>query len=79
MKILLNRAVAMGDLTAKQRNVMLEEMTDDVSALVLKNKPTYIFLTHPINRARRPNCSRCSTTAVTISPGGASRSSVTRA
>jgi len=37
MKILLNRAVAMGDLTAKQRNVMLEEMTDDVSALVLKN------------------------------------------
>jgi glutamate dehydrogenase len=37
MKILLNRAVAMGDLTGKQRNVMLEEMTDDVAALVLKN------------------------------------------
>ncbi|MDS1309608.1 NAD-glutamate dehydrogenase [Marinobacter xiaoshiensis] len=37
MKILLNRAVAMGDLTFKQRNVMLEEMTDDVTALVLKN------------------------------------------
>ncbi|KKM69537.1 hypothetical protein LCGC14_1449800, partial [marine sediment metagenome] len=37
MKILLNRAVAMGDLTSKQRNVMLEEMTDDVAALVLKN------------------------------------------
>ncbi|MFO8142060.1 MAG: NAD-glutamate dehydrogenase [Marinobacter sp.] len=37
MKILLNRAVAMGDLTGKQRNVMLEDMTDDVSALVLKN------------------------------------------
>lgn len=37
MKILLNRAVAMGDLTGKQRNIMLEEMTDDVSALVLKN------------------------------------------
>ncbi len=37
MKILLNRAVAMGDLTAKQRNLMLEEMTDDVAALVLKN------------------------------------------
>ncbi|MBD3656463.1 NAD-glutamate dehydrogenase [Marinobacter sp.] len=37
MKILLNRAVALGDLTEKQRNVMLEKMTDDVSALVLKN------------------------------------------
>src|SRR5690606_28675468 len=37
MKILLNRAVAMGDLTGKQRNVMLEDMTDDVAALVLKN------------------------------------------
>jgi len=37
MKILLNRAVALGDLTGKQRNVMLEEMTDDVAALVLKN------------------------------------------
>jgi glutamate dehydrogenase len=37
MKILLNRAVAMGDLTNKQRNIMLEEMTDDVADLVLKN------------------------------------------
>lgn len=37
MKILLNRAVAMGDLTGKQRNVMLEDMTDDVAELVLKN------------------------------------------
>jgi len=37
MKILLNRAVAMGDLTNKQRNIMLEEMTDDVAELVLKN------------------------------------------
>ncbi|MDY6797997.1 MAG: NAD-glutamate dehydrogenase, partial [Pseudomonadota bacterium] len=37
MKILLNRAVAMGDLTEKQRNQMLEEMTNDVAQLVLKN------------------------------------------
>ncbi|KAA1174824.1 NAD-glutamate dehydrogenase [Marinobacter salinexigens] len=37
MKILLNQVVSMGDLTDKQRNAMLEEMTDDVSALVLKN------------------------------------------
>ncbi len=37
MKILLNQVVAVGDLTDKQRNALLEEMTDDVSALVLKN------------------------------------------
>jgi glutamate dehydrogenase len=37
MKILLNQAVALGDLTEKQRNQMLGEMTDDVAALVLKN------------------------------------------
>jgi len=37
MKILLNQVVAVGDLTSKQRNALLEEMTDDVSALVLKN------------------------------------------
>jgi len=37
MKILLNQAVAMGDLTEKQRNQMLGEMTDDVARLVLKN------------------------------------------
>ncbi|MBB5321226.1 NAD-glutamate dehydrogenase [Marinobacter oulmenensis] len=37
MKILLNQAVALGDLTNKQRNIMLEEMTDDVARLVLKN------------------------------------------
>lgn len=37
MKILLNHAVAMGDLTDKQRNQMLEKMTDDVARLVLKN------------------------------------------
>ncbi|WP_404369358.1 NAD-glutamate dehydrogenase [Marinobacter sp.] len=37
MKILLNRVVAAGDLTEKQRNVMLEQMTDEVSELVLLN------------------------------------------
>ena len=37
MKILLNRVVASGDLTEKQRNVMLEEMTSDVAELVLLN------------------------------------------
>jgi len=37
IKILLNRLVAAGDLTTKQRNQMLVEMTDDVARLVLRN------------------------------------------
>ena len=37
IKILLNDRVAAGDLTVKQRNVLLEEMTDDVGGLVLKD------------------------------------------
>lgn len=36
-KILLNEVVANGDLTAKQRNQLLAEMTDNVAGLVLKN------------------------------------------
>lgn len=35
IKILLGALVATGDLTTKQRNELLEEMTDEVSALVL--------------------------------------------
>ncbi len=35
LKILLNAAVAAGDLTEKQRNELMAEMTDDVAALVL--------------------------------------------
>ena len=37
IKILLNAVVARGDLTEKHRNALLEEMTDDVSTLVLHN------------------------------------------
>ncbi len=37
IKILLNAVVARGDLTEKQRNLLLEEMTDDVAHLVLQN------------------------------------------
>ncbi|TDC71769.1 NAD-glutamate dehydrogenase [Streptomyces hainanensis] len=37
IKILLNSVVANGDLTVKQRNVLLAEMTDEVAALVLRN------------------------------------------
>ncbi|BBB29868.1 NAD-glutamate dehydrogenase [Neptunomonas japonica] len=37
IKILLNEVVANGDLTVKQRNALLREMTDEVGILVLKN------------------------------------------
>ena len=37
IKILLNQIVAEGDLTTKQRNGLLAEMTDDVAALVLRD------------------------------------------
>ncbi len=37
IKILLNEIVSSGDLTAKQRNKILFEMTDNVAQLVLKN------------------------------------------
>jgi glutamate dehydrogenase len=37
IKVLLGQVVASGDLTEKQRNEMLVEMTDDVARLVLRN------------------------------------------
>ncbi|MGW4804806.1 NAD-glutamate dehydrogenase [Kitasatospora sp. NPDC004272] len=37
IKILLNQVVADGDLTVKQRNTLLAEMTDEVGHLVLRN------------------------------------------
>ena len=37
LKILFNRLIADGDLTLKQRNQLLSEMTDEVAALVLTN------------------------------------------
>jgi glutamate dehydrogenase len=37
IKILLNRVVNDGDLTVKQRNALLAEMTDDIGAHVLEN------------------------------------------
>lgn len=37
IKILLGDVVQRGDMTGKQRNVLLEEMTDEVSALVLRD------------------------------------------
>ena len=37
IKVLLDSVVAAGDMTAKQRDVLLAEMTDDVAALVLQD------------------------------------------
>jgi glutamate dehydrogenase len=37
IKILLGMAIAEGELTEKQRNALLAEMTDDVAALVLRD------------------------------------------
>ncbi len=37
IKILLDRVVAAGDLTEKQRNALLAKMTDEVAALVLRD------------------------------------------
>ncbi|GHB42036.1 NAD-glutamate dehydrogenase [Streptomyces cirratus] len=37
IKILLNSVVADGDMTVKQRNALLAEMTDEVGTLVLRN------------------------------------------
>lgn len=37
IKILLNDVIANGDMTEKQRNILLEEMTDSISELVLDN------------------------------------------
>ena len=37
IKILLNQLVITGDMTEKQRNVLLEKMTEEVAQLVLKN------------------------------------------
>ena len=37
IKILLDRVVAAGDLTGKQRNALLAEMTDEVAQLVLRD------------------------------------------
>lgn len=48
IKILLNRIVESGDLTEKQRNVLLSQMTDEVAQLVLREnylQPRSISLT----------------------------------
>lgn len=50
LKILLNGIVADGDMTIKQRNQLLVEMTDNVAALVLKNN---YWQTQAINMALR--------------------------
>ncbi len=50
IKILLGLAIADGELTEKQRNTLLAEMTDDVAALVLRDN---YFQTQALSIARR--------------------------
>ncbi len=42
IKILLNAVVANGDMTEKQRNILLSKMTDDVGEMVLRDNYTQI-------------------------------------
>ncbi|MBF4162355.1 NAD-glutamate dehydrogenase [Nocardioides acrostichi] len=52
IKILLDRVVAAGDLTVKQRNAVLAEMTDEVAALVLRdNYEQNLALANALNHA----------------------------
>ncbi len=52
IKILLDRVVRDGDLTSKQRNKILVEMTDEVASLVLRdNYEQNIALTHAASNA----------------------------
>jgi glutamate dehydrogenase len=55
VKILLNEVVANGDLTAKQRNSLLAEMTQNVAELVLKNNYRQ---THAISIAEMESLAR---------------------
>ena len=62
IKILLDRVVADGDLTEKQRNALLAEMTDEVADLVLRdNYEQNLALANAVaQRARR--CCTCTRT-----------------
>ncbi|MFJ3924983.1 NAD-glutamate dehydrogenase [Streptomyces sp. NPDC090022] len=52
IKILLNAVVSDGDMTVKQRNKLLAEMTDEVGALVLRNNYTQnVALTNGVAQA----------------------------
>ncbi|WFB09174.1 NAD-glutamate dehydrogenase [Streptomyces sp. LX-29] len=52
IKILLNKVVEDGDLTVKQRNKLLAEMTDEVGALVLRNNYAQnVALTNAVTQA----------------------------
>ena len=57
IKILLDELIANGDLTQKQRNQFLEDMTDDVSDLVLNNnyRQTLSISVAEFQRTKRTN------------------------
>ena len=57
IKILLGDVVATGDMTEKQRNELLVEMTDDVARLVLRNNYRQ---TQALSLARAGRRRRCS-------------------
>ena len=61
IKILLDRVVADGDLTGKQRNALLQEMTDEVGRLVLAdNDEQNLALANASSAPRR--CCTCTRT-----------------
>ena len=71
IKILLDTIVADGDLTVKQRNALLAEMTDEVGALVLRDnyEQTQAIGT---SAAQARRCSRCTSATSTPRAGPAS-------
>ena len=71
IKILLDRVVADGDLTGKQRNELLASMTDEVADLVLAdNYDQNLALANAVaHRARR--CCTCTRTGCAPSSAAA--------
>ena len=68
IKILLDRVVKDGDLTAKQRNTLLAEMTDEVGALVLRdNYEQNLAIANAV--AHAPRCCTCTRTSCAGSRG----------
>ena len=72
IKILLNAVVANGDMTVKQRNTLLAEMTDEVGELVLRNNYAQnVALANSIEGA--PVCSRPPALHAAAGQGGQAR------
>ena len=61
IKVLLDAVVAEGDMTVKQRNALLAEMTDAVAERVLRGCYTQTQALSAWRARRRPRCSTCTT------------------